>query len=284
VTSADLADALEKWYPPVVETVGQLTSGQVEAMSDALGLALDTGPDASWVPLFWHELAFGDWFPIDSLGEDGHPERGPLYPPIVKRRRMFGGGHYREKAPLTLDMPIVRRSSVISRALKDGQSGPLLIVQVLNTYLQHDRTLVWDRHDLAYRSGHSPPAPTRAGGTPLLTSDEATSHSFQPTEVLLQRFSAYTGNSHRIHFDLPYAHGIEGYPALVVHGPLLAIVMAEQGANAMRPTTMDYRFHAPAYVGGRLTVRTAAGREPGRRLVEIQCAERGVLASATLSS
>ena len=87
-----------------------------------------------------------------------------------------------------------------------------------------------------------------------------------PDPVLLFRYSALTYNSHRIHYDREYAVNAELYPALVVHGPLLATLLLDlvyekfpgariEGFNfrAVRPTFESHSF-------------TLCGRRSGKQL------------------
>ncbi|MFF0011469.1 hypothetical protein [Streptomyces sp. NPDC005374] len=77
----------------------------------------------------------------------------------------------------------------------------------------------------------------------------------RPDPALLFRFSALTANAHRIHYDTPYCRDIEGYPGLVVHGPLLAVLMLElvrRNSPGRQVSSLSYRLHRPAFAGEHL--------------------------------
>jgi itaconyl-CoA hydratase / mesaconyl-C4 CoA hydratase len=132
-----------------------------------------------------------------------------------------------------------------------GRSGEVAFVRTQTRISQGGRLRVVDDVDVAYRSGESPHrVHARPTEEPAPRTDHVVSRAWRADEVLLFRFSALTANSHRIHYDAPYAREVEGYPGLVVHGPLLALLMAEgvRRATPRAVRAVRYRLRAPVFV------------------------------------
>jgi 3-methylfumaryl-CoA hydratase len=82
-----------------------------------------------------------------------------------------------------------------------------------------------ERQDIVYRDTPQAGEPAPAG---VPAPDDATwTRRIDPDDVLLFRYSALTFNGHRIHYDRRYVTGVEGYPGLVVHGPLIATLLLD---------------------------------------------------------
>src|SRR5262249_20304387 len=143
-------------------------------------------------------------------------------PPIPDRRRMFAGGRLQCARPLAFGEPAERTADVVRAERKHGRTGELAFVTVRGEIRQGGQVAVVDEQDLVYRSG---PATVRPVSRPASTVDGV---EFVPDAITLFQFSALTANSHRIHYDVRYARDVEGYPDLVVHGPLLVLAMAER--------------------------------------------------------
>jgi len=191
-------------------------------------------------PPLAHWLYFLPNFPISQSGPDGHAEKGGFLPPVPLPRRMWAGSRIRFERPLRVGEAITRRSSITGVNVKEGRSGPLVFVTARHEVSDAKGTLLVDEHDIVYRgeasvSGRGEPAP--AG--------EAWRREIKPDPVLLFRYSAVTFNSHRIHYDQPYVTQVEGYPGLVVHGPLIATLLLDL-LRRNRPATdvKEYRFRA----------------------------------------
>jgi 3-methylfumaryl-CoA hydratase len=84
---------------------------------------------------------------------------------------------------------------------------------------------------------------------------------------MLFRYSALTFNAHRIHYDRDYARNLEGYEALVVHGPYVATLLMDHLLRQVAGTTIPafrFRARAAAFEGQRLSLcltDTADGAE-----------------------
>ena len=223
--------------------------------SVALAGLLDVAEPAAdaGLPLGWHWLHLLERPAQRDLGADGHPVRDAVpAPPEPGRRRMWAGGSIRSVGPLRVGAPATRTSRVLSTEEKTGRSGRLTFVTVGHTIEQAGAVVVQERQDILYRDAvASAPTPARARGGegPVPVAPGEWEVPVGPT--LLFRFSALTYNGHRIHYDRDYARDVEGYPGLVVHGPLQALLMAElardRGVATVPGTSMEYRLVAPLY-------------------------------------
>jgi 3-methylfumaryl-CoA hydratase len=264
---------------------GCISRASAEALAGLLGTPAAPVLAAGELPPMWHCAQLPDIWPQSELAPDGHPLAGVPAPPRLGMRRMFAGGRARHLAPLRIGAHAVRRTGVVSRVEKQGRSGALTFITVRHTIEQDGRTAVVDDQDIVYR----PPATGQTvadGGSPSQPQfddhhipDTAPGLTVDP--VLLFRFSALTFNAHRIHYDRPYAL-TEGYPDLLVHGPLQVLVMAEylRGAGVdLTGRTFEYRLQAPAVGPQRLTVqRTTGGR--GEHSVVLSGSVSGPVATA----
>ena len=196
--------------------------------------------------------------PTAKLGADGHPLRednpDSFMPPIPLPRRMWAASDVRFLAPIMADASIARTSTIAAIKEKTGGTGQLVFVEVEHETRADDVVAVQERQTIVFRAPAAavPPSPApAAAGEPDL-SDWSWRRDVLPSETMLFRYSALTFNSHRIHYDLPYARDEEGYRGLVVHGPLTATLLLdlaqrELGPNALASFTM--RAQAPAFAG-----------------------------------
>ncbi len=217
------------------------------------------------LPPLWQWIYFGEWLPTAELGADGHPRDGHYLPPIPHRRRMFAGGRLTMNAPLFLGRPTERRSTVQSVAAKKGSAGELLFITLRHEYRQEDVVCAAEEQDLVYRSAEAGSVAAPSRRTDMVPLNTSAPWSAKPiiNPPLLFRFSALTANAHRIHYDSDYATGTEGFPALVVHGPLLALYMAEllrANVNGRILRSFEFRLRKPVFVDEQICVEgTPAG-------------------------
>jgi 3-methylfumaryl-CoA hydratase len=239
---------LTGWAPEPVTMTDRVTSWSVDALAAMLDVSVGT------LPPLWHWLGFLEAVPQSALGEDGHPAAGHFLPPLPHRRRMIAGGRVRFAASLPVDQPIERRSTLADVRVKQGRTGEMAFVTVRHEYRVDGRIAVTEAQDVVYRS--QPPGAARS-----LRREPAPEPSADfrldvtPDEAMLFRFGALTYNSHRIHYDHPYVTSVEGYPGLVVHGPLLALLLLEiPRRQAAEVTAFAYRLTTPAFAGERIVV------------------------------
>ncbi|MDX1709794.1 MAG: acyl-CoA dehydrogenase [Rhodovibrionaceae bacterium] len=198
------------------------------------------------LPPLWHWAYFWEVAAASGLGPDGHAARGDFLPPIELPRRMWAGSRVRFLRPLPVGVTAERISTVEKVEEKQGRSGPLAFVTVRHRVRFGRKDVIDEEHDIVYRGGTA--AASGASQTP--PAEPAWSAEVRPDPVLLFRYSALTFNGHRIHYDVDYARKTEGYPGLVVHGPLLASMMvglaAAQGEG--RPIErFAFRALAPVF-------------------------------------
>lgn len=194
-----------------------------------LGTTLDRGdPEprpGDPLPPCWHWMLFYDLTPLAEVGPDGHPARGSFMPPIDKPRRMWAGSRIRFLDPPRVGDAVHRLSRIASVSQKEGKSGQLVFV-TLEHEISTPRGLgIVEQQDLVFRDlpGPSSSAPP----PPPAPSNAVWQRTIEPSPVLLFRYSALTYNSHRIHYDLKYCQEKEGYPGLIVHGPLTATLLVD---------------------------------------------------------
>lgn len=251
-----MTGAFDAWLGKVEEAEDVITPRQARQMAATLGVTGDFGAGAMLPPL-WHWMGWAPEAPMAELGPDGHPARGGFLPPVPLERRMWAGGRLRFHAPLRIGERMFRRSEILRIAEKAGSTGRMVFVSLRHDVHGASGLAVEEEQDIVFIAmpdRFTPPPPTPAP-TPDWREDVAMD------EVRLFRFSALTFNAHRIHFDLPYATGVEKYPGLVVHGPLQAMLLME-AARARRAGALPagYRFRGvrPAFHFDALSVQGAA--------------------------
>jgi len=246
----------------VQDIVMPTPAAALNATLDHAPMALDPGTP---LPPLWHWLYFLPLARASQTGADGHPQRGGFLPPVALPRRMWAASQLEFGAPIRIGDALRRRSTIADVSVKHGRSGQLVFVKVQHELFcngQPDAALV-EFHDIVYREARQPgdvdpppqPAPT----------DAQWSRELLPDPVLLFRYSALTFNGHRIHYDRPYATGVEGYPGLVVHGPLIATLLLDLlRRQTPEARVASFRFRAlrptfdgrPMRVNGRLDGHT----------------------------
>ncbi|NDJ89706.1 MaoC/PaaZ C-terminal domain-containing protein [Mycolicibacter kumamotonensis] len=279
-----LSACVEDWRPTQVEATDVIAVDRARSLASTLDLdqAIHAG-DA--LPMLWHWIYFLDWPRTDELGSDGHPLHGHFLPPIPNRRRMFAGGRVRITEPLLIGRPAVRHTEIADTVVKRGSTGALAFVTVRHRYSQDGVLRFVEEQDHVYRTaGGSAGVFARSTDPPVAGSAE---WSLQPSThpALLFRFSALTGNAHRIHYDEPYAVCTEGFPGLVVHGPLLALYMAElirRYAPRRAVRLFDYRFYNPVFAGDAIRVE-GQGDDPVALAVTSGSGIKNAVAQAILS-
>ncbi len=184
--------------------------------------AIDTGTE---VPPCWHWLYFLPLHRQSGLGPDGHALRGGFLPPVPLPRRMWAGSRLEFLAPVRAGQAIERTSRIADVRMKEGRTGALVFVQVHHDIHTEGRHAIHEEHDIVYRDLPAPGEPAPAG-VPA-PQDALWTREIVPDDVLLFRYSALTFNGHRIHYDRRYVTEVEGYPGLIVHGPLIATLLLD---------------------------------------------------------
>jgi len=244
--------------------------GRTSRRADTLSARIAAEFEATFAPhlagapgarlgLFW-TLA-PDLEPASSLGPDGHPRLGLHLPPLPFPRRMWAGGELSFAKAFAIGDAVVKTSTIENIAFKTGATGPLAFVTVRHVYTVEDEPALDERQDIVYRAPSGEAAKPGAAD-PV---DVRAAFTLEATPTLLFRYSAMTFNGHRLHYDAPYATGVEGYAGLVVHGPMQATLMLNAAARALgrAPERFRYRGLSPLIAGEAFRVEAFAAADGG---------------------
>ncbi|MGM0559760.1 MAG: FAS1-like dehydratase domain-containing protein [Pseudomonadota bacterium] len=221
-------------------------------------------PDAGFregdaLPPLWHWAYFWDIAGQSELGPDGHPARGGFLPPVDLPRRMWAGGRLKWPGDLVIGALARRESTITSVQEKEGRSGRLVFVTVRHVISGEAGPAIEEEHDIVYRQApgpqDTPPKPPAPPESPVRWQRRVEAEATR-----LFRYSALTFNGHRIHYDHPYVTQEEGYPGLVVHGPMMATLMVEllrHSAPERRVVSLDFRARSPVFAPASLGVFAA---------------------------
>ena len=219
--------ALTYWIGKQEFTNDVISLMPLKALSATLDLEHIELEERSKIRGLWHWLYFLPMHHQKEIGKDGHARRGGFLPPVELPRRMWAGGQFIFHSDISIGDKVKRISTIENINEKSGRTGPLVFVKIRHEiYIQNkvSPSLV-EYQDIVYRDekreSEKDLVPKRA---------DVNSEWFRevaPDEVLLFRYSALTFNGHRIHYDRRYATEEEGYPGLVVHGPLLATLLMD---------------------------------------------------------
>ena len=247
---------LRTWIGRETTTEDILSVRHARLMAATLGMPQDELVAGTSLPPLWHWLYFLEGLPPSELGRDGHPARGGFLPPVPLANRMWAGGQLSFHAPVALGTTVRKRSVVRSIEHKQGRSGDLVFVTVRHELLDGDMVAITEDQDLVYKAP-TPPG-TRRPSPPAMP-EPTHSEPFEATSTLLFRYSALTFNGHRIHYDVDYCREVEGYPNLVVHGPLQATLLAGLAARLGPGPLKQFRYRGlqPNLLGTPLTVNAA---------------------------
>lgn len=256
---------LRSWIGRTDARADQVTPAPIAALAATLDRDEPFPEAGDPLPPLWHWLYFLPIHRASDIGSDGHAERGGFLPPVQLPRRMFAGARFWFNRPIRVGETVTRRSRIADVSCKEGRSGPLVFVVARHEISGRDGVAVVEEQDIVYRSGPvpgaSPPPPEAA------PNDAVWRREVRPDAVLLFRYSALTFNGHRIHYDRRYATEVEGYPGLVVHGPLIATMLLELLRQNLRSAVVtEFSFRAvrpifdvaPFLVCGRRDTATAA--------------------------
>jgi len=200
------------------------------------------------LPLLWHWMYFTPKARRSTLGPDGHPDRGDFLPPVNLPRRMFAGASYRFHTPLRIGATVRRESEILDVTSKHGRTGQLVFVKVRYVFSMAGEVALEEIQDIVFRPAATPsdtPPPE-----PVQIPPGAWHNQVIADPVTLFRYSALTFNGHRIHYDHPYATNIEGYPDLIVHGPLIATLLMDlyrKNTNDRPISTFQFRAKSPLF-------------------------------------
>ncbi|MBX9613669.1 MAG: MaoC family dehydratase N-terminal domain-containing protein [Burkholderiales bacterium] len=223
---------LQSWQGRTETLTDDITAAPVRALSATLDRDDPAPVPGTALPPLWHWLYFLPHHRQSEIGPDGHAKRGGFLPPVPLPRRMWAGGRlqWERGNPLVVGDVVRRTSRIESVTHKAGRTGDLLFVRVKHEVHNAQGLALTEAHDIVYRAAVKAPALAADDPAPPPTPAEkgaAWQREIVPDDVLLFRYSALTFNGHRIHYDRRYVTTVEGYPGLIVHGPLIATLLVD---------------------------------------------------------
>jgi 3-methylfumaryl-CoA hydratase len=268
-----MTQPLEQWVgrtKTVTDVISPVQARQMAATLD--DAARMKQPELATLPVGWHWLYFNPMEVQSQLGDDGHPLRGDFLPPVQLPRRMWAGSRLKWTRAFNVGSTVEKNSEILKITRKTGRSGEMVFVTVAHRYSDAQGLLLNEEHDIVYCDNPSDAGKAAVADVaakiraacdfPEIVFERKGEHT-KPVHVdsiMLYRYSAATFNGHRIHYDVDYCRDVEGYPGLVVHGPLIATLLLGYVENeiaagrfirafefrANRPTfdTSDFHLHA----------------------------------------
>jgi len=246
---------LEKWAGKTETVSDQITLVPMAALAATLDIDAPKPKAGDPLPPLWHWLYFLPIHRQSELGVEGHAAKGGFLPPVPLPRRMWAGGRFEFQRALRVGQNYTRTSRVESVQQKEGRTGPLVFVVARHEIADAEGIALSEEQDIVYRdhpkAGDAPPAAQEA------PKDAKWERVIRPDDVVLFRYSALTFNAHRIHYDWRYATQVEGYPGLVVHGPLIATLLVDLLRRNLPAATLErfsFRAVSPLFDTGPFAV------------------------------
>lgn len=250
-----------KYDVPGMAEQSKANDAQVEQSSDWISLSIAqafsatldhaSGPkEGDALPPLWHWAFFWPKAPMAQIGEDGHPQKGGFMPDLGLPRRMAAGARLKFSSDLKIGSAATRSSRILKVEQKEGRSGRLGFVTVAHSISCDGNMAIQEEQDIVYREAAATNAP--APDPKPARDDHLWERQIHPSEALLFRYSALTFNAHRIHYDRAYARDVEGYADLVIHGPLVATLLADLVARQLPDSKLasyEYRALRPLMLG-----------------------------------
>jgi len=240
----DAAADPARWIGKTEAVTDTITATPYAALSATLDRDPEEPPAGTPLPPLWHWLYFLPLYRQSEVGPDGHAQRGGFLPPVPLPRRMWAASQLEFKRQLRVGDAIRRVSTITDVSEKSGRTGALVFVKVRHEIRANDEAspAIVEFHDIVFRE-----APKDVDVSPprVAPAQSRWQRRVVPDAVLLFRYSALTFNAHRIHYDRKYVTGVEGYPGLVVHGPLIATLLLDLLREKLPDATVRrYEFRA----------------------------------------
>ncbi|MGY9000069.1 MAG: acyl-CoA dehydrogenase [Rhodospirillales bacterium] len=252
--SDDSIGSLQNWVGRSQVVTDIISLPVIENMSATLGRDPGELKAGDPLPPSWHWLFFNRGPVPGNLRPDGHIASSNFVPPIPLPRRMWAGNKIDVTKVLTIGRPAECLTTIESIIEKEGSSGRLIFLEERSEVTDDYNGYLLDRKTIVYRAEANNNKFIKSNAAPV---DSTWRQTLEPNSVLLFRYSALTFNSHRIHYDRDYTTEIEGYPALLVHGPLIATLLMNllrQEMPRANVRNMNIRATAPIFVDGAFTV------------------------------
>jgi 3-methylfumaryl-CoA hydratase len=266
----------------------EITLGAVQRLAATLDLDPATFRRGSEMPESWYAILFAPVARESTLQPDGHVLTGDFLPPLHGARRMFAGRRTRFINPLKIGDRVTRVSTVTHAEPKTGRTGPFTLVTVRHEISGPSGLALTEEQDIIYRAAVEAGTVAAQRQAAPVTDKPAWSTPIELDPVLVFRYSALTFNAHRIHYDLPYARDVEGYPALVMNGGLTVLLLVETArphlpraiatcaAKAISPLFVGQRVAFNGRLAGDGAMLWASGPDGGLAYrVDVTLADRG---------
>jgi len=242
------ASVLEQWIGKTEIRLDIIDAKQANLMAATLG-SRQVFQFGVALPFLWHWIYFLTALPTQDLGRDGHPKLGGFLPPVKLPRRMWAGGRFEFTAPLLVGETVEKISSIKAIEVKQGRTGTLCFVTVAHEFKVDGQLRLTEEHDIVYREDPLGDQVAKQLPVPPNGAEFVTTVSAGPT--MLFRYSALTFNGHRIHYDRDYCRDVEGYPDLVIHGPLIATLLINHAvARHAGKELLSFHFRALSPICG----------------------------------
>jgi len=241
---------IKSWIGKSIQNEDYISDFPVRAMASVFDY---DGEDFNEVPYGWHWLYFLNLPLQKNLGADGHEKRVGFMPPIELPIRMYAGGEISYFKPILIGEKLKKTSSIISIENKLGSTGNLTFLKIKHEITNKKEILVNEIQNLVYREDKKFQKTKSSIGVKAPNNFHY-EKSWETSPEMLFRYSALTHNTHKIHYDFPYATGVEGYPQIVVHGPLMATFLLDLInniiTNKQKLIKFTFRLKSPVFVGG----------------------------------
>jgi len=255
---------LQEWIGREETAEDEVPLKTARQMAALLNLDAQAYKRGGAIPAQWYVMLFTPTTPQTGLGPDGHAAKGQFLPPVTLPRRMFAGRRTWFHQPLVIGEEVRRVSRILSITPKTGRSGEMVFVTVRHEISAGTGLAVVEEQDIVYRQEVAPGA--KAEAKPAAPASAAAEEkpdwtgSFEPSTTTLFRYSAITFNGHRIHYDLPYTQGTEGYPNLVVNGGLTTLMLWNfvAGKTGRALKSSDSRNLKPLFVDQAIALNARA--------------------------
>lgn len=236
---------LRQWIGREERQSEMLTPAVVERFNATFNRR-DDARNGAIAPVMIHLCLAPPAVPTEELGPDGHPARGGFLPPVPLPRRMWAGGAFTFHDDIRVSETVTRRSVIQDVMVKEGRTGTLCFVTVEHRIDSDGRLVLTERQDIVYRGADRPGAATKPASAAARGEYRVV---VEPSAALLFRYSALTFNGHRIHYDAPYVREKEGYPGLIVHGPMQATMLVQLAGKirGSRPALFEFRSLSPLF-------------------------------------
>ncbi len=241
---------IKSWIGKSIKSEDYISDFPVRAMSSVFDYESENFIE---VPYGWHWLYFLNLPLQKNLGLDGHEKRIGFMPPIDLPIRMYAGGEINYFKPILIGVKLKKTSSIVSIENKEGSTGKLTFLKIKHEITNKKEILINEIQNLVYREDKKSQKTKSTIGIKAPNNFDY-EKSWETSPEMLFRYSALTHNTHKIHYDFPYATGVEGYPQIVVHGPLMATFLLDLISNIItnkqKLINFTFRLKSPVFVGG----------------------------------